>query len=96
MMKRGFSTVAFANLDYNGIKQVNALIKSLKKDGKTVIILTHELEKCLGLAERLIVLYKGQLVFDGSAEDGLKEPLENWVIRNPIQTYKKLQDLIWE
>ena len=86
----------FANLDYNGIKQVNALIKSLKKNGKTVIILTHELEKCLGLAERLIVLYKGQLVFDGSAEDGLREPLENWGIRNPIQAYKNLQDLIWE
>lgn len=86
----------FANLDYNGIKQVNSLIKNLKKSGKTLIILTHELEKCLGLAERLIVLYKGQLVFDGSAENGLKEPLENWGIRNPIQTYKNLQDLIWE
>ena len=86
----------YANLDYSGVKQVNALIRQLKADGKTVIILTHEIEKCLGLAHRFVVLFKGQKVFDGAPEEGLQQNLEQWNIRNPIVSYKGVQDLIWE
>lgn len=86
----------YANLDYNGVKQVNALIHKLKSDGKTVIILTHEIEKCLGLADRFIVLFKGNKVFDGKPAEGLKQNLEQWNIRNPLVAYKNAKDLIWE
>ena len=86
----------YANLDYSGVKQVNALIRQLKADGKTVIILTHEIEKCLGLAHRFVVLFKGQKVFDGAPGEGLQQNLEQWNIRNPIVSYKGVQDLIWE
>ena len=86
----------YANLDYNGVKQVNALIHKLKSDGKTVIILTHEIEKCLGLADRFIVLFKGNKVFDGKPDQGLKQNLEQWNIRNPLVAYKNAKDLIWE
>lgn len=85
----------FANLDYSGVKQVNALIRELKADDKTVIILTHEIEKCLGLADRFIVLFQGKKVFDGSPQDGLKQNLEQWNIRNPIVEYKNVGDLVW-
>ncbi len=85
----------YANLDYSGVKQVNALIRQLKADGKTVIILTHEIEKCLGLAHRFVVLFKGQKVFDGAPGEGLQQNLEQWNIRNPIVSYKGVQDLIW-
>lgn len=86
----------YANLDYSGVKQVNALIRQLKADSKTVIILTHEIEKCLGLANRFVVLFKGQKVFDGVPEEGLLQNLEQWNIRTPIVSYKGVQDLIWE
>ena len=85
----------YANLDYAGVKQVNALVNQLKKDGKTVIILTHEIEKCLGLADRFIVLFQGKKVFDGTPDQGLKENLEQWNIRNPLVSYKDIKDLIW-
>ena len=86
----------YANLDFGGVKQVNALIRQLKNDGKTVIILSHELEKCLGLADRFVVLFRGKKVFDGKPEDGLKENLEKWNIRNPLVAYKRVEDLVWE
>ena len=86
----------YANLDYKGVKQVNSLIHQLKKDGKTIIILTHEIEKCLGLANRFVVLFRGKKVFDGSPEEGLKQNLEEWNIRNPLVSYSKVEDLIWE
>ena len=86
----------YANLDFGGVKQVNALIRQLKEEGKTVIILTHELEKCLGLSDRLVVLFRGKKVFEGTPEEGLKQNLEEWNIRNPLVSYKSVKDLIWE
>ena len=86
----------YANLDFGGVKQVNALIRQLKSDGKTVIILSHEIEKCLGLADRFIVLFRGKKVFDGLPAEGLKHNLEEWNIRNPLVSYTKVEDLIWE
>ena len=86
----------YANLDFGGVKQVNALIRQLKCEGKTVIILTHELEKCLGLSDRLIVLFRGKKVFDGKPEEGIKQNLEQWNIRNPLATYNRVEDLVWE
>ena len=86
----------YANLDFGGVKQVNALIRQLKADGKTVIILSHEIEKCLGIADRFIVLKQGKKVFDGLPAEGLKQNLEEWNIRNPLVSYTKIEDLIWE
>lgn len=85
----------YANLDYVGVKQVNALIRQLKDEGKTVLILSHEIEKCLGLADKFVVLFRGEKVFEGSAEEGLQQDLEQWNIRNPLVSYKGVQDFVW-
>lgn len=85
----------YANLDYGGVKQVNSLVKRLHEQKKTVIILTHELEKCLGLADKFVVLFRGDKVFDGTAQEGLLQNLEQWNIRNPLNAYSKVEDLVW-
>ncbi len=85
----------YANLDFGGVKQVNALIQELKSQGKTIVILTHETEKCLGLADRFIVLFRGEKVFDGTPEEGLQTNVEQWNIRNPLVSYTTLKDLVW-
>jgi len=85
----------YANLDYSGVRHVNALIKLLKKKGVTIIILTHELEKSLALCNRFIVLYRGKKVFDGEPSEGVAQKLEAWDIKNPLASYKGLRDLEW-
>jgi len=85
----------YANLDYQGVKQVNSLIKQLKAEGKTIIILSHEIEKCLGLSDKFIVLFRGEKVFDSDPQSALSVDLEKWNIKNPIVTYKNLEDFIW-
>ena len=85
----------YANLDFTGVKQVNSLVKSLKKQGRTVIILTHEIEKCLALAEKFIVLFRGKKVFDGTPEEIVKLDLEKWNIKNPFANYSAIKDLVW-
>lgn len=85
----------FANLDYPGILQVGSILQKLKQQGKTVIVLTHELEKILGLADRFIILDKGHIQYDGTPQDGLSLNLEEFGIRNPLATYKSAEDLFW-
>jgi len=86
----------YANLDYPGVVQVNKLFKKLIADCKTVIILTHELEKCLALCKRFIALYKGRKVFDGDASLALESDLEGWGIHHPLKNKsEKLEDLLW-
>jgi biotin transport system ATP-binding protein len=87
----------YANMDFPGVVQVNRLFQKLIKDGKTVIILTHELEKCLALAGRFIVLFRGKKVFDGTAASALSCDLEAWGIHHPLRnTARELGDLLWQ
>ncbi|MDR1253253.1 MAG: energy-coupling factor ABC transporter ATP-binding protein [Treponema sp.] len=85
----------YANLDYPGIVQVNALINNLLAKNKTIVILTHELEKCFALAKKFAVLFEGKLVFNGTPTEGLNAPLEQWGIHNPRRDSSCLEDLIW-
>ncbi len=86
----------YANLDWPGVVQVNEVIASLRAEGKTVIVLTHELEKVLAFASRLIVLHSGRVAFDGTPDEALSEaPLESWGIRNPLGAYSSAADLVW-
>ena len=86
----------YANLDFPGVKEVNALIQKLKSEGKTIILLTHEIEKCLALSNHFIILQKGRVVFDGTPKAALKEDLEAWGIKNPLTAYNTLEDLAWK
>ena len=85
----------YANLDFGGVRQVNALLRDLKTQKKTIILLTHEIEKCLALADRFIVLFRGEKVFDGAPEEIVGTDVEQWNIRNPFNSYKSVADLIW-
>ena len=86
----------YANLDYPGAVQVNDLFQKLIEDGKTLIILTHELEKCLALANHFIVLFKGKKDFDGKLSDALTLNLEDWGIHHPLKkNLQHLEDLLW-
>jgi biotin transport system ATP-binding protein len=90
----------YANLDYDGVKSVNAALMALKQQQKTVIVLTHELEKCLALADRFFVLYNGRLKFDGTPQEMLRKDnaralLESWGIRHPFCRLEKTGDLLW-
>lgn len=85
----------FANLDLIGIKQVCAILKQLKEQNKTIIVLTHDLEKILGIADSFIILDSGKIEFNGTPEDGLKLNLEEFGIKNPLTSYNSVKDLFW-
>lgn len=85
----------YANLDYPGVLDVNRLLLQLREQKKTVLLLTHEIEKCLAFADHFVILQSGKKVFDGLPADALKLDLTQWGIKNPLQNYTSLEDLAW-
>ncbi len=88
----------FANLDWKGVKLVTSLLKKLKEENKTIIILTHEIEKVLALTNRVIIINNGKLVFDDTTENATqmdKSKWEEFELHYPFTSYKNLEDLIW-
>ena len=85
----------FANLDWPGVLQVLNIISTLKQQKKTLIILTHELEKVLAFADRLIILADGKLRDDGASEDVLNRLDPAWGVRDPRGHYRSAADCTW-
>ncbi len=51
-------------------------LMDLKKSGKTIVIVTHNMEQVKKFCDRAIWLYKGEVKMDGKSADVLKEYLE--------------------
>lgn len=72
----------FSNLDHPGTRQVLKQIIELHERGRTIIITTHDLEKVIAHANRLIIMADGKIARAGSPEQiisdtemfGIKEP----------------------
>jgi biotin transport system ATP-binding protein len=85
----------FANLDWPGVVQVLRLIRDLKQAGKTLIILTHELEKVLAFADRLVILHRGLIRDDGPPEEVLGRLKDDYGVRDPRVSYARVEDCTW-
>jgi ABC-2 type transport system ATP-binding protein len=53
-----------AGLDVESTGEIQRLIKLFKKEGKTVVVATHQLENFCGICEKLAVLSKGRVVLE--------------------------------
>jgi len=64
----------FANLDYRSIQKLLTILLNLEEKGITLIIITHELEKLLFHAKRVIIIDKGEVKEDFLPKtEGLKD-----------------------
>jgi len=85
----------FANLDWPGVVQTLSIIRDLKNSGKTIIILTHELEKTLAFADRLVILHRGVIRNDGPPAEVLDSLDPAWGVRDPRRNYAAVEDCSW-
>ncbi len=84
----------FTGLDYPGVVQVLKQLVKLHGSGHTIIIVTHELEKVLAHAGRLIIIHNGSLVEDGRPEEVILRA-ENYGVRMPVKNGEEVSSLTW-
>jgi energy-coupling factor transporter ATP-binding protein EcfA2 len=70
----------FANLDARAIDELEALITTLRNEGRTIILVEHRVEESLTLKpDKVLLMRDGRQVFFGSVEEFLR-------IADPTQT----------
>jgi heme exporter protein A len=57
----------YTGLDPQGTETLTSVLAGLKAAHRALLLVTHELEACLPIADRVAILVKGRVVFDGPA-----------------------------
>lgn len=85
----------FANLDRDGVSSVLRVLKTLVAEGIALLVVTHELEKLLGMADRLAVMDRGRIVLAGEPGPTLAAGIERFGLRDPLRPASSVGDLLW-
>jgi biotin transport system ATP-binding protein len=84
----------FSSLDYPGVKQVLQHILMLHRSGHTILVSTHDLEKIIAHADRLILMQQGKIVRDGCPATIMKEA-ETFGVRQPCASRLGFEATSW-
>lgn len=84
----------FNGLDWKGASELLGVLLGLRAEGVGVVIVTHDLEKCLAHADRLVVMEGGAVVRDGTPA-GLWDELPGLGLRRPAGDTGRLADMTW-
>lgn len=84
----------FTGLDYRGVIQVLSQIVALHRSGHTIILVTHELEKVLAHADRLVIMDNGRIAMDGRPGD-IIDQVEPYGIHVPRGGTNGVEALTW-
>jgi len=70
-------------LDWKAERSVVETIKSLREDGHGILLITHDMDLVLELAERVVLLEDGKKAFDGPVEEFFSLDLERHGLERP-------------
>jgi cobalt transport protein ATP-binding subunit len=84
----------FSFLDYPGIQEVLRFMIQLHREGHTLIVTTHDVEKVIAHVDRIAVIHDGELKISGSPE-GLLMKLPEFGIRPPCYALLGKEKFSW-
>ncbi len=84
----------FSNLDYPGVRQVLGQMVALHRSGHTILLTTHDLDKVLAHADRLVIMQHGNIVRDGLPAAVAAET-ETFDVRSPQTLQRGSRGLSW-
>jgi cobalt transport protein ATP-binding subunit len=84
----------FSFLDYPGIQEVLKHMIHLNREGHTLVIATHDVEKVIAHVDRIAVINGGELKIVGPPEELLKK-LPNFGIRPPCYALLGREKISW-
>ena len=83
-----------AGLDPRGVNEIMSLVDQMHKDGKTIILVTHDMDLVLKYCQKVFVLNKGSLAFEGNPYELFAQDNEKLSIEVPAlyELARKLKD----
>ena len=84
----------FSHLDYPGTREVLRHMVLLHREGHTLIVTTHDVEKVIAHVNRMAILYDGELKAMGLPEE-LMEKLPDFGVRPPCYVLFGREKVSW-
>ena len=77
-----------AGLDPQGVDQILTILNNLNKEGMSIVISSHDIEMVNGFAEKIFVLYEGEILAIGDRHEifSNKELLKKAHLKAPVTT----------
>jgi len=84
----------FTNLDFHGVQSVLRHIVRLHREGHTIILVTHDIEKTAAHADRIVIFDQGKIVEDGETSQVIGK-VGHYGLR-PFESYRRgIETLTW-
>jgi heme exporter protein A len=71
----------YTGLDQHGSRLLTKILRSLREEGRTVLMITHSLAEGLELSSRVIIQNRGKLVFQATCDEVDRADFENVYFR---------------
>jgi biotin transport system ATP-binding protein len=84
----------FNGLDWSGASTLLSTLIGLREAGVGILVVTHDLEKCLAHADRLVVMDAGAVIRDGTPA-ALWDELPSLGLRRPPGGVERLAEMSW-
>ena len=84
----------FSYLDYPGIQEVLKHMIRLHREGHTIVVTTHDVEKVIAQVDRMAILHDGKLKASGSPEELIPE-LHGFGVRPPCYALLGREKVSW-
>lgn len=78
-----------AGLDPAGVKEILNIFNALNEQGKTVVIVTHDLDNVLSVTKRVLLFKDGKIVKDGETYEVLNDT--NFLYENKLEPPRLLE-----
>ncbi len=84
----------FSFLDYSGIQEVLRHMVHLHREGHTILVTTHDVEKVIAHVDRIAIIHNGELKMAGPPEE-LMMKLQQFGIRPPCYALLGKEKVSW-
>jgi biotin transport system ATP-binding protein len=84
----------FSHLDYPGIREVLKHMVQFHREGHTLVVTTHDVEKVISHVDRIAIIHEGKLMGVGPPE-GLLSELPSFGIRPPCYALLGKEKISW-
>ncbi len=68
------------------VEELFKILRQLKKEGKTIIFITHKLNETMSLSDRITVIRKGKVVFECNTADTNEKELATQMVGRSVET----------
>lgn len=72
-----------AGLDAKGTEDIMSLVQEMHKNGKTIILVTHDMNIVMKYCQKAVVLHNGQVLYDGEPNHLFENYTEEMAIEVP-------------